>query len=166
MEKRFFKKKHIRKSVSVNYDSRFKFRRFDQYEINQIKIIQRLWRKYFYLIVNNKIIFIQKIIKGWFVRRLINNIIKEIEKLDKFCIIIKITVLYHAIHFNYYKARRSDYNNNHRHYNYNTYNRRDYNDDRFNNSTYQRRQKNFFVERGKPNIINKRRGFRGKRGYY
>ena len=114
MEKRFFKKKHIRKSASVNYDSRFKFRRFDQYEINQIKIIQRLWRKYFYLIVNNKIIFIQKIIKGWFVRRLINNIIKEIEKLDKFCIIIKITVLYHAIHFNYYKARRSDYNNNHR----------------------------------------------------
>lgn len=26
--------------------------------------------------------------------------------------------------------------------------------------------KKLFVERGKPNIINKRRGFRGKRGYY
>ena len=114
MRKSFSKKKYLRKAASVNYDNRYRFRRFDQYEINQIKTIQRIWRKYFYLIVNNKIIFIQKIIKGWFVRRLINNIVKEIEKLDKFCIIIKITVLYHAIHFNYYKARRNEYNNNHR----------------------------------------------------
>ncbi len=114
MQKSFYKTKYIRKSIPVNYVNGYKFRRFDQYEINQIKIIQKIWRKYFYLIVNNKIIFIQKIIKGWFVRRLINNILKEIEKLDKFCIIIKITVLYHHIHFNYYKARRNEYNNNHR----------------------------------------------------
>ena len=58
MQKSFYKTKYIRKSIPVNYVNGYKFRRFDQYEINQIKIIQKIWRKYFYLIVNNKIIYI------------------------------------------------------------------------------------------------------------
>ena len=113
MKKKPLNKYNYKKSLTTNI-IRFKFRRFAQYEIDNIKIIQRCWRRHYFLVVLNKILYIQKIIKGWYVRKLINSITSEIKKLEKFCTIIKITVLYHAIHFNYHKAKRNEYNKNHR----------------------------------------------------
>jgi hypothetical protein len=42
----------------------------------------------------------------------------------------------------------------------------DRNNDKYDSNTYRRGPKTIFIERGKPNAIYTRRGFRGKRGYY
>ena len=57
-------------------------------------------------------------------------------------------------HNNNFDEYEGSYDNKNNNYSFNTFN------------AYKRGQKTVFIERGRPNAIHKRGGFRGKRGYY
>ena len=96
--------KNIRKKIFNPY-----YREYSVYEIELIKIIQKFYRIHFKKNIY-KIILIQKFIRGWFTRKLLSEINEINNKLNRFFFIIKITIFYHHIHFNYTNARMKNYN--------------------------------------------------------
>ena len=78
-------------------------------KIKNIETIQRNWRYYFKKNIENKIIKIQSVYRGYNIRRIFNEIIILNKKLECFLFLIKITMFRHGIKYDYMSNKRIDY---------------------------------------------------------
>ena len=103
---------------SRNSKSSFNFK-LSSFKINSTKLkyietIQRNWRKYFKRNIQNKIIKIQSIYKGYNIKKIFNDILILNKKLECFFFIIKITMFRHGINYDYLANKRIDYYSDHK----------------------------------------------------
>ena len=117
-----FKKTHS-KSKSVSKASSGRNSKINTYissiKLNPIKLknietIQRNWRYHYRRNIENKIIKIQSIYRGFNIRKILNEIIILNKKLECFFSIIKITMFRHGINFDYLAHKRIDYYSDHK----------------------------------------------------
>ena len=83
-------------------------------KLKNIETIQRNWRYFFKKNIENKIIKIQSVYRGYNIRRIFNEIIILNKKLECFFFIIKITMFRHGIKYDYMANKRIDYYSDHK----------------------------------------------------
>ena len=83
-------------------------------KLKSLVFIQRNWRNYYKINIENKIIKIQSIYKGFNIRKIFNEIMILNKKLESFCFIIKLTMFRHGIKFDYVANKRIDYYSDHK----------------------------------------------------
>ena len=83
-------------------------------KLKLIETIQRNWRIYYRKKIENKIIKIQSIYRGYNIRKIFNDIMILNKKLECFFFIVKMTMFRHGIKYDYLANKRIDYYSDHK----------------------------------------------------
>ena len=85
-----------RKKVNLYRPSRQSVKKYTHYEIELIIFLQSQWKLYFYFSILPKLILLQKNIKGWFTRKVLNEISVLNNKLRKMIMRIQLVIFLHS----------------------------------------------------------------------
>ena len=83
-------------------------------KLKLIEAIQRNWRIYYRKKIENKIIKIETVYRGYNIRKIFNDIMILNKKLECFFFIVKMTMFRHGIKFDYLANKRIDYYSDHK----------------------------------------------------
>ena len=83
-------------------------------KLKKLLLIQKHWHKYFNSKIKNKIIKIQSVFRGYYIREMFHEVYILNKKLESFFFIVKLTMFRHAMKYDYLSNKRIDYYSNHK----------------------------------------------------
>ena len=83
-------------------------------KLKKLLLIQKHWQKYYNSKIKNKIIKIQSVFRGYYIREMFHEVYILNKKLESFFFIVKLTMFRHAMKYDYLSNKRIDYYSNHK----------------------------------------------------